>query len=339
MYCKYCVYQKCFYYVIGCQHKGIEYAEGQRIQPNCSTICICKNREFHCEFQDVECGGSTCIIHGDPHYITFDQRKYDFMGLCEYYLSKPCVGNDFAIVGKNSEVNGDKAITATEAVRVIVDSQDLKIDLTRGRGGEVYINDVLQSNDGDEVLYSSVGVQVVRSGGHPTVFLTMRFPVQIHWDGSRRVRITASKEWQGQLCGLCGNYNDDHSDDLVLSTGSETTSVNDFGNSWLFNKTEENCPCLHGPPIKCSPDIRPIAESKCSVLTTVFGTCNSVVSHEEFVEACIYDYCVTGRDEEYFCDAISSYAAQCASAGVVIPNWRTPSFCCKCNLSYLHNKL
>ena len=338
MYHKYCVYQKFLYYVIVCQHKGIKYAEGQRIQPNCSTICICKNREFHCEFQDVECGGSTCIIHGDPHYITFDQRKYDFMGLCEYYLSKPCVGNDFAIVGKNSEVNGDKAITATEAVRVIVDSQDLKIDLTRGRGGEVYINGVLQSNDGDEVLYSSVGVQVVRSGGHPTVFLTMRFPVQIHWDGSRRVRITASKEWQGQLCGLCGNYNDDHSDDLVLSTGSETTSVNDFGNSWLFNKTEENCPCLHGPPIKCSPDIRPIAESKCNVTDTVFGACYSVVSHEDFFEDCVYDYCVT-QDEEYFCDAISTYAEQCASAGVVIPNWRTPSFCRKCNLSYLHNKL
>ena len=311
------------------------YEEGQTFRPNCSTVCICENERFNCAFEETECG-STCIIHGDPHYNTFDQYKYDFMGLCEYVLSEPCDANDFVIVGKNTEVKGNKAITATEVVRVIIPSQDLEIDLTRGRGGQVYINGVLQPNDGDGVLYSSVGVQVVRSGGHPTVFLTMRFPVKIHWDGSRRVRITASKEWQGQLCGLCGNYNNDHSDDLVLTNGSLTTSVNDFGNSWLFAKTEEKC--LHDP-ITCPPDIRPIAESKCNVIATVFGACYSVVNRDDFFEDCVYDYCATGRDEEYFCDAVSTYAEQCASEGVVIPNWRTPSFCRKYNLLYLHNKL
>ena len=316
---------------IACLHKRISYEEGQRIQPNCSTVCICENGKFNCTFQDVECGStnSTCVVHGDPHYNTFDKRKYDFMGLCEYVLSKPCDRNDpdFIIVGKNSETSCNKAITATEAVRVIIPNQVLEINLKRGRGGQVYINDVLRPNDGDGVLYSSDGVQVVRSGGHPTVFLTMMFPVQIHWDGSRRVQITASREWQGRLCGLCGNYNNNHGDDLVFENGSMATSVNDFGNSWLFNETEEKC--LYDPPPPCPPDIKSIAESKCNIIATVFGACHSVVSHEDFIEDCVYDYCATGRDEEYFCDAVSTYAARCASEGVVIPTWRNSSFCRK----------
>jgi len=254
------------------------------------------------------------------------------MGLCEYVLSKPCDSNDFIIVGKNAEVKGNKSITETEAVRVILPNKDLEINLTRGRRGQVYINGSLLPNNGDGVVYSSDDVQVRRSGGHPIVTILMRFPVQIYWDGRRRVRITASSEWQEQLCGLCGDYNDDRRDDFMFQNGSLTTSVNDFGNSWLHAKTEETC--LH-EPITCSDDIRPIAEAKCSVLTTVFGACNSVVNYTEFFEDCVFDYCVTERDEEYFCDAISSYAALCASEGVVIPNWRTPSFCRKYNLPYL----
>ncbi len=31
-----------------------------------------------------------CKARGDPHYTTYDNLKYDFMGVCVYTLSKPC---------------------------------------------------------------------------------------------------------------------------------------------------------------------------------------------------------------------------------------------------------
>lgn len=40
-----------------------------------------------------------------------------------------------------------------------------------------------------------------------------------------------------QMCGLCGDYNDNPGNDFTKPDGSVTTNVNDFGNSW---KTEED---------------------------------------------------------------------------------------------------
>lgn len=43
----------------------------------------CKGRKFVCT--DKQCDG-VCKIYGDGHYITFDDKRYDFSGQCEYTL-------------------------------------------------------------------------------------------------------------------------------------------------------------------------------------------------------------------------------------------------------------
>ena len=122
----------------------------------------------------------------------------------------------------------------TSRVRVIVPNKGLEIVLGRGGGGTITINGVMQANDGDRVVYHSSGIQVLRTGGHPYILLTIEQSLGVSWDGSHRVDVTASKEWQSKLCGLCGNYNNDRNDDLMLPNGTITTSANEFGSSWLY---------------------------------------------------------------------------------------------------------
>ena len=303
------------------------------IQPNCSTVCTCLEDSFSCRSQKCFVDGPTCRVYGDPHYHTFDNLRYDFQGGCEYVLTQPCNSSEFIITGSNVPTNAHA--TETSEVRIIVPSQGLEIHLTRRRGGTIAINGDVQLNNGDGLVYQSSGVEVLRTGGHPYVLLTLPYPVAVHWDGRRKVRITVSTEWEGMLCGLCGTYSNDRNDDFTLPDGSLTTSINNFGDSWFYSNNTSTCE--PSEPEGCLNSIMSTAQSRCSELMRgVFSVCNSVVDPTSYIDACVFDYCACNDTEREgcYCDSLSTYADECASNGVVIPNWR--NFFCR---KFLQNLL
>ncbi|XP_065884398.1 IgGFc-binding protein-like isoform X2 [Dysidea avara] len=304
-----------------CEFMGIQYRVGDVIQPNCSTVCACLEDGFSCRSQSCFVDGPTCRVYGDPHYRTYDNLRYDFQGGCEYVLTQPCNSSEFIITGSNVPTNAHA--TETSEVRIIVPSQGLEIHLTRRRGGTIAINGDIQLNNGDGLVYQSSDVEVLRTGGHPYVLLTLPYPVAVHWDGRRKVRITVSTEWEGMLCGLCGTYSNDRNDDFTLPDGSLTTSINNFGNSWLYSNNTSTCE--PSEPEECPDTIMSTAQSRCSELMRgVFSVCNSVVDPTSYIDACVFDYCACNDTEREgcYCDSLSTYADECASNGVVIPNWR-----------------
>lgn len=75
---------------------------------------------------------STCIASGDPHYTTFDKRRYNFMGNCSYLMSAPCNKSS-----PNYEVHADNeirwnqpSISYVKAVHVHIDM--MKISILKG---------------------------------------------------------------------------------------------------------------------------------------------------------------------------------------------------------------
>lgn len=64
--------------------RGKIFKPQQQIVKDCNT-CTCENGSWKCT--DVTCG-ARCGAIGDPHYITFDGKRYDFMGKCSYHLMK-----------------------------------------------------------------------------------------------------------------------------------------------------------------------------------------------------------------------------------------------------------
>jgi von Willebrand factor len=67
-----------------CVLKGKAFPPQSKIRRDCNT-CTCESGNWKCS--TISCG-SRCAVIGDPHYITFDGKRYDFMGKCSYYLMK-----------------------------------------------------------------------------------------------------------------------------------------------------------------------------------------------------------------------------------------------------------
>lgn len=51
--------------------------------------------------EPVEPNPARCEIFGDPHYRTFDGKRFDFMGKCSYYLMKMDSGLD--VIAENGD--------------------------------------------------------------------------------------------------------------------------------------------------------------------------------------------------------------------------------------------
>ena len=78
---------------------------------------------------------ATCKARGDPHYTTFDNVRFDFMGRCEYVLAKDYVTNMFEIKQVN-EPCGNGRPSCTKSLTLIF--PNVTIDLLRG---SVVVND------------------------------------------------------------------------------------------------------------------------------------------------------------------------------------------------------
>ena len=294
------------------------YKEGDQIESNCTTRCVCHNGEFQCQPQACILDGATCYASGDPHYHTFDLHSYDFQGTCEYVIAQPSNGTDFSITATNNAHN--PYVSCVESVRVVVPNENL--DIVLGRGGVVTINDRQQSTTTDSTILQSDGVTVTRIGGHSRVFLSSG--IEIFFDGSTRVTVTVSSAWIGQLCGLCGNYNGDPSDDFQSPEGILLTSPNSFGLSWAVYNDNKLCGDLT-PPLACLPSVMSEAQQRCTILQQeMFAVANVRVNPVPFMNDCVYDYCHCNETdrEDCYCNSLANYAGVCADSEFVINNWR-----------------
>uniref|UniRef100_A0A3Q3IWT7 VWFD domain-containing protein n=1 Tax=Monopterus albus TaxID=43700 RepID=A0A3Q3IWT7_MONAL len=152
-----------------------------------------------------------------------------------------------------------------------------------------------------------------------TILLNTNIGLKVLWSGRSHLEVSVPGSYKGHTCGLCGDFNNYHQDDLRMPSGQLSLSESDFGNSWK----EDVNPCKDA-----GYQAKKVANARCKILkSAVFKPCHRVVPPEPWYGACVYDLCACGaNNDECLCDTLEAYAGQCREAGVIL-QWRSPSLC------------
>ncbi|XP_026705983.1 mucin-5AC [Athene cunicularia] len=297
-----------------CIHNGNSYRPGESIRVGCNN-CTCRNRKWHCS--DEPCL-ETCSVYGDGHYTTFDGKRFDFEGDCEYVLVQNYCGQQsmnqgtFRVITENIPC-GTTGTTCSKSIKVFLGNYELV--LSDGH------SDVIQRTPGGKMPFQirSMGIYLVVDTSVGLILM---------WDKKTSIFIKLSPSFQGHVCGLCGNYDGNGNNDFTTRSQSVVGNVLEFANSW---KVSSSCPNANRTkdPCTANPYRKAWAQKQCSIITSgVFAKCHSQVEPNEYYQACVDDACAcdTGGDCECFCTAVAAYAQACNELDICIA-WRTPSIC------------
>ncbi|NWW53948.1 OTOG protein, partial [Pedionomus torquatus] len=292
-----------------CSWKGKEYFPGDKIISSCHT-CVCQHGSFQCTFQPCS---SMCTAYGDRHYRTFDGLTFDFVGTCKVYLVKGTTSTSLSVIIENINCF-NTGIICRKNVFINVGKSFLIFDDETGNPSLSSYIDKLQK------------MQLWKAG----FFTVVHFPhehITILWDQRTTVHVQMGHQWQGELTGLCGNFDLKTVNELRTPDNFELTNSQEFGNSWTAVECVDSSDIRN--PCSLNPLREPFAKKECGILLSeAFEACHPVIDVTWFYSNCLTDTCGCnqGGDCECFCTSVSAYAHQCCQHGVAV-DWRSPRVC------------
>ncbi|XP_075697037.1 IgGFc-binding protein-like [Rhinoderma darwinii] len=287
-------------------------------------VCIMESGKPKCVKPQVD----LCWASGDPHFRTWDNAYFDFMGTCTYTFATVCgdVGDlpKFTVQIKNDNRGN---VRVSYVGQVTFQTGPHTIVVKKGEIGHVRVDNALKQLP---ILLLNGTLKLFQSGNSAVIQLGNDMQLLYDWNHFLLVEITRS--YAGKMCGMCGNYNQDPKDDFRKPDGSSAPNAIAFGSSW---KVEDNTYCWHdcrGPCLSCPSDSanKYSTTEYCGLITKndgPFSECHAIVDPKMYIENCVFDVCVNGGYKKICCDAIQAYAETCQRAGVAIKDWRKASGC------------
>jgi len=232
-----------------------------------------------------------CRVHGDPHIQTFDGKKYNYMGSCEYILAKD-LAEDWFVYG-TYKACGDKTKQLSCIVSITVFYQGVKVQFLR----------MFRINyDGEEItvpLDSSkyIGqIKIERSAMKYFIYLG-NTGVRVMWDGMITSEICLPAKCRAGVQGMCGNADCNPENEFAGFISSSA-----FGNKWAVG---EDCDLEPEDGALSLPRKRPcnfipyeekvVYEARCNKILEmfVFSDCIKAakLDRDSLLTDCMFDMC------------------------------------------------
>ena len=232
-----CIYDECACGLSGSCACDSFVAYESECQRRGATITSVLDACGVCSGDGTSCrlGYGRCEVFSDPFsaateakqtYFTFDNLQHLFQERCEYTLVKDCLHDSFRIHIENEDPVASVIHTAwTTGIGIYANGLGLVKILHNSMQTEVYLNgqklqrpSETKAIDGTTIRLSSLANTVVVHLASSDVLITA--------EGDYRVLVTIPPSFKSQVCGLCGNYNGNVSDDLTLANGTVLRSSN-----------------------------------------------------------------------------------------------------------------
>uniref|UniRef100_A0A8B9SAH4 Otogelin like n=1 Tax=Apteryx owenii TaxID=8824 RepID=A0A8B9SAH4_APTOW len=274
-----------------------------------------------------------CKSWGQYHFETFDGVYYYFPGNCSYIFAKDCSTPEpqYTVWVHNSPHCYGSVYSCLRSISLFFSNQE-----------EIIIS-------GHEVRKEGIRLALPQTVGNvflerlaDYILVKTTFGFSLAWDGNSGIYIKLTEDHKGKPCGLCGNFNGNKFDDLILQNSEYTEDIAEFANSWTVQTPYETVcvPTASDFSSPCSADAESTEDIffKCQIfLQFPFLSCHESIDPYSYISSCMNDLCRVDDDETY-CRAVTEYARACSHAGSPVHDWRDDFPACteKCEDSFVH---
>ncbi|XP_010128119.1 PREDICTED: IgGFc-binding protein-like, partial [Chlamydotis macqueenii] len=342
----------------GCVFEGLLHGLREEFwgDSTCTKRCICDEKSRRAVCQQASCRAGedcrvedgiqdcypksygTCSAVGATHYESFDGRRFIFQGTCMYQFAGLCKKTqdlvDFQVLVQNGRQDNTHLSSIT---LVMVKVYSKTIVISQEQPGKITINDQLVNLP---YHHRDRKISVSRDGQEAVV--ETDFGLTVTYDWQSQVTVSVPSTYASTLCGLCGNYNGNTGDEMMMKNGEVTSDPDTFGHSW---KVTDIPGCVELSKVECPAFTaalrhQEVSKMGCGIISQVdgpFRACHAHVDASKYFQNCVRDFCLFPDREEMVCLIIARYAAACQAAGVIIERWRTDKFCsisCPANSHY-----